>query len=301
MGEARRRKETDPNYGKVSKNAAQRGLVISPPLEIEGTRLLVKSSYLDPQELRFSLFFWDHLVWPSSRAIYLASGPDEKFLEEAGILTRPDYTFNGDGATGLALGQIQAFNDLNSRAPGMWSLATGENTFQWKEGFLEEDTGTLVELHRAIPIPRQDVPLAEILEFKQRRDPELLLLRHQMDSFVAEIEKAGDKEAALEQRLRELDSACADLLTVGREWQFPVYLSNFKASFSFNPGKFAGAVGGTWAATANYGLPLPAAAAAAGIAGLVSTLDVKADYGLRSMRRATSPYKYAYSIQQELG
>lgn len=67
MGEA-----SDPNFGK-------RGLVVSAPFEVQGTTLRVRSSNLDPQELRSSVLLWDRLVWPSSRAIHLASGPDESF------------------------------------------------------------------------------------------------------------------------------------------------------------------------------------------------------------------------------
>jgi len=300
MGEAKRRKESDPNFGKVPKDAGVRGLVVSAPLEIEGTRLRMKTSNLDPQELRFALLFWDRLVWPSSRAIYFASSQDEQFLEGAGILSRPDYTFNGDGATGIALGQIQAFNDLNAKDPGRWSLAQGENSFQWKDGFLEEDTGTLVELHRAIPIPKHDVPLPEILEFRERRRTELLLLRHEMESFVAEIEKADDKDAALQHRLGELDKACADLLKVGREWQFPVYLSNFKASLNFNLANAIKEGADAWGRATQHGLSMEHATYAAAAAGVASALEVKADFGLRSMRRPMSPYKYAYRIQEEL-
>src|SRR3989442_5161137 len=102
MGDAKRRKQADPNFGRIPKRPAHRGLVISPPLEIEGERLFIKSTSLHPQELRFALLFWDRLVWPSSRAIHIASGPDEQFLESAGVLRRPDYTFNGDAAQGIA-------------------------------------------------------------------------------------------------------------------------------------------------------------------------------------------------------
>jgi Family of unknown function (DUF6236) len=238
-------------------------------------------------------------VWPSSRAIHFASGPDETFLESAGILTRPEYTFNGDGAQWIARGQIQAYQDMERSEPGVWALAQGENSLLLKDGFAEEGKGSLVELHRAVPIPKRDVPLAEILEFRQRRRDELVLLRHQLESFVSEIEGSADKPLALHKRVAELDQACANLLRVGREWQFPVYLSNLKASFSLSPLKFLPAVAGGWTMGEPYGLA--AASAVATVFGAASTLDIKADYGLRKIRRPTSPYRYAYRIVNELG
>lgn len=298
MGEAKRRKEMEPNFGKVPKAAGSRGLVVSPPIEISGSRLVAKSSNLDPQELRFALLFWERLVWPSSRAIHFGSGPDEAFLEAAGVLTRPDYTYNGDGAQGIARGQIQAYLDLENKEPGAWALAQGENSLLLAEGLLDEGKGYLVELHRSIPIPAHDVPLAEILEFRQRRRDELILLRYQLESFVSEIEKTADKTSELQRRVAELDKACSDLLAVGKEWQFPVHLSNIKAAFSLTPGKALPAAGFGWKLGEPYGLA--AATATAAVAGAASTLEIKGDYGLRPIRRSVSPYRYAYSLYKEL-
>jgi hypothetical protein len=298
MGEARRRKQADPNYGRSPKRSPARGLVVCPPLEIEGTRLHAKSSNLHPQELRFALLFWDKLVWPSSRAIHFASSPDEEFLQSARVLTRPDYTFNGDAAQGIGRGQIQAYLDCEQSEPGVWALAQGENALLLRDSTFEESAGAYVELHRAIPIPKHDVPLAEILEFKLRRRDELLLLRQNLDSFVSDIQAAADRSAALKPRIAEIDKACANLLSVGKEWQFPVCLSDFKASFSLSPVSFLPAVAAGWTLGQQYGLV--AAAAAAASAGVASTLEINADYGLRSIRRPASPYRYAYRIRQEI-
>jgi hypothetical protein len=168
----------------------------------------------------------------------------------------------------------------------------------WKDGLADEGEGALVELHRAIPVPKHDVPLTEILEFRQRRRDELILLRHQLESFVAEIEGSADKSIALQKCVAELDQACSNLLAVGKEWQFPVYLSNIKASFSLSPQKFLPAVAGGWAMGLPYGLP--AATAVAGAFGAISTLEIKGDYGLRLMKRPRSPYRYAFQMHEEL-
>jgi hypothetical protein len=297
MGEAKRRERSEPNFGHVPKSANYRGLVVSPPIEIEDNRLFAKSSNLDPQELRFALLFWDRLVWPSSRAIHFASGPDEAFLESTGILNRPDYTFNGDAAQGIARGQIQAYQDLERTEPGVWALAQGENSFLLREGLADEGNGALIELHRAIPIPKHDVPLAEILEFKERRRDELILLRYQLESFVSDMESADDKTLALQKHIVELDKACSDLLAVGKEWQFPVYLSDIKVSFSLSLLKIVGAVA-TGSLLAAHGLP--GATSIAASVGALSTVEIKGDIGFRKTKRPTSPFRYAYLIDREL-
>lgn len=283
--------------GNQKKNNLRRGLIVSPPIEIEGSRLLAKSSNLDPQELRFALLFWDDLVWPSSRAIYFESGPDEQFLESEKILTRPDYTYDGDGAQGILRGQIQAFKDRDLVEPGIWALSQGENSLLYKGGLVQEEMGALLELHRAIPIPKGDVPLAEILEFKNKRRDELNVLRLHLDTFIFEIQGCEENTAILEKHIAEIDAACADVLKAGKEWQFPVYLSNLKASFNLNPSVFLPAVAGGWKIAEPYGLSAAATVAAA--AGMASTLQIKADYGFRSARRSIGPYRYAYQVHQE--
>lgn len=151
-------------------------------------------------------------------------------MESAAILTRPEYTFYGDVAQGIAKTQVKAFVDLETREPGLWSLAQGENSLLLRDQMLEPNAGALLELQRAIPIPDKDVPLNEVLEFKERRRDELHRLRTELDGFVAEINQAEDKEAELQKHIATIDAACADTLRVSREWQLPVRLANFKAS-----------------------------------------------------------------------
>lgn len=301
MGEAKRRAASYPNFGKAK--PPKLGLVVSPPIEIQGTSLHIRMRFLDPQELRFSILLWDNLVWPLSRVIHLSGGPDEAFLESAGILTRPEYTFSGDVAQGMARTHIQAFMDLDVREPGRWALAQGENSLLLKDLLLEPDTGALLELTRAIPVPDKDVPLNDVLEFKQRRVDELRRLRSELDTFVAAVSQAEDKEAELRAHIATVDAACADALRVSREWQFPVRLTNFKASVELRPIVTAVAGVSIFGLSTISGLAA-SAAVLAGIGGAVAAtapaLKLGADFGWRGLKRRLGPYRYVYQFHNEL-
>jgi hypothetical protein len=278
---------------------------VSSPVEIEERVVRVRSTNLDPQELRFGLLLFGQMVWPSSRNIFIGGGgPDVEFLERAGVLTRPSYRFNGDVAQSLVKMQIQAFADLDAREPGKWSLAQGENSFFLHEGLLEPDAGALLELLRAIPVPDKDVPLNEVLEFKRRRSDELQRLRGELDGFIAAINQAENKEAELQKHLAVIDAACADALRVSHEWQFPVRLMNFKASVELRP--FVTAIGGASAYGLGTAHGLPASAAIlAGIAGAAAAaatapaLKIAGDFGWRGLRRRVGPYRYVYQFHAE--
>lgn len=125
MGEAARRMRADPYYGVPS-----RGLVISPPMEIHGNSIHIKRASLDAQELRYSLLFWDKLVWPNSNLISIGSGPEAQLLEQAKVLSRPRLVSHdsGDLAAMTARLHVEAFAQLEAQEPGRWSLATGERS-----------------------------------------------------------------------------------------------------------------------------------------------------------------------------
>jgi hypothetical protein len=279
-----------------------KGLVVSAPLTIDGRILRLKSSHLDPQELRCWLLFWDKLVWPISRVLYVSSGPDEQFVEDAGVLIRPEYTVRGDVAEGIATGQIRAFQDFDAREPGQWSLAQGDNSFLLKNGALERGGGMGIELIRAVPVPDKDVPLNEILEFKERRHDELLRLRTEIDSLLLAIESSDDKDAELQRCIATIDAACADTLRVAHEWQFPVRLSNLKSSLELRP--FATVAGGLAGWAAGYGLPLSQqilrAAAGAATASTSALKISSGDFGWRGLKQRPGPYRYVALFHGEL-
>ena len=256
----------------------------------------VKSGNLDPQEVRFSLLFWDRLVWPTSRAVHFSSSPDETFLERAGILKRPEYTVFGDIAQGLVQSQIQAFLERDQLEPGLWSISQGETSLLLKDGFIQEGNGAFVELHRAIPVPDKDVPLDDILEFRRRRYDELLLLRDKMDNFVAAINVSSDREIDIAKHAAKIDLACADALRIGKEWRLPMRLSNVKMSIDLRPFNTVAAAMVAWQAGKDFGMPLSSAI----IAGASASIKFGADFGMQRVRPRQGPYRYVSRFHQEV-
>lgn len=302
MGEAKIRKASDPSYGKAPKKRSSRGLIISNPIQIDTANLSFSAQGgLDPSELRFSLLYWDKLVQPRSNFIGFGGGDDEQFLVSAKVLSQPTYVHRGGDITSIVFDTyMAAFSDLENREPGVWSLSQGEKSLFINNlaANLVDDSGISLELIRAIPVPAADVPLNEILEFKERRNAELMIFRAHIDKLVLEIQSSPARTDAFNRIAKEVDAACADLLKVGREWQVPFHLSDFKATFNFDSVKFLGSVGGAWKLGEPYGLT--AATSAASVAGLISTINVKSDISLRSIKKPRSPYRYTLLAHKEL-
>jgi len=169
VGEAKNRKARDSFYGRYPKQG--KGLVISNPLQVnKGGDLHIKSSDLDPQELRRNLLFWDKLVWPRSQGISISgSRPEVEFLSGEGILTRPEISMGRGGLAGEILGRafIDTFVSREQNEPGIWSLSEGPESLILEMANAKPSRGTLVKLYRAIPIPDKDVPLEDICALKK--------------------------------------------------------------------------------------------------------------------------------------
>lgn len=229
MGESKHRKENDKFYGILPKNGL--GLVVSPPINIRGSSMEI-SSGLDPDLLRSQLLFWDRLVWPTSKAIFIASGHDEQFLESCHILQRPEYSVFGTGGRLLLQTNINAFNDLESKEPGQWAMSQGQGSLNLLDEQFTYGRGTLVRIFNSIPVPDKEVPLHDVLEFKSKRLDELRRLRIEIDELYQNIANARDSDAALQSALRSVESASSDAIRVAKETKFPFRLSDWEINLS---------------------------------------------------------------------
>lgn len=282
------------------------GLVVSHPMTLhsDGTMSQLGEG-LDDQQLRFWLLFWDRLCWPQNTVVKgMPAEPTEEYLLEAGILTRPNFVVSGtfDYSTLFAHIQRQAFFDLSEKEPGLWSLAEGERSFNDLNNTFTVDTGLSYDLYQAIPVPDIAVPLAEILEFKQKRRDELLALRIEMESLATRFAAGGDDQVSMLSTLASIEMASLDAIKVSRESKFPFRLADAKISFSMDLQKFMGPVltaallGGFQFSTLNTML------AAAGLALQQEAVSLKfsADFGIANNRLKDHPYRYVASYHNKL-
>ena len=282
--------------GLTEESPLAQGLVISVPLRIT-EQLLHAHGAIDPQELRFALLFWDRLAWPSNNLLHIGDSPETEFLAQEGVLSRPMIRVTGSChmGQGVAQAHIDAFMQLDRDHPGMWALAQGERSFLFDSGLAQPDRGILVELYRAIPIPDKDIPLQDILEFRQARRPELLRLRTALDDLYTHVTNSADPSFELRRRVDEIQTSCGDLIKLAKESAHPFRLSDWRATFEWHPGAAVTAMMG---AALGQSFAMPEVGALVG--GLASTLKITRDVGLRGVQARKSPYWYTYAFHREV-
>ncbi|WP_162685526.1 DUF6236 family protein [Roseovarius amoyensis] len=320
MGEAKRRKASDPYFGMRPKNG--RGILLSAPIVYDGKVILAKSSSVDPAELRRATLFWDRLVWPDSKIISLGSNDDEKLLEAEGLLTRPrpirhndaagignmqavirltesyDITIEIEQAKHFVQQHVDEFIDLERDEPGQWTLSQGDDSFVMKNDNFIAGRGQLVTLVRSIPLPGPDYPLHDLLEFKQKRSDEIVALTHELDKFFSQIANAKDTHFEMSRLLRVVDKQCSDMIKVAKESKRKFYVGDLSFSLSLDSIESAKNRIVVWEAAgwAVTGLPLVGGI----LGGATSLVSFSRGIGAKKLITRNSPFKVVSSLHKEL-
>ena len=305
MGEAKRRKEKDPFYGRQPK--AGKGIVVSPKITIDQKGGIFGNSFVDPVELRRAVLFWDRINKPSNNIIHFGLSGDEQFLNQCGVLKEKKIradNISGRGGLIYARLHLEAFAQLEASEPGLWCMSEGESSFNLQaQGIYKQRRGALVELHRAIPLPKEDVPLADLLEFKERRRDEIKSLTLELDGLFSRISNGEDFDFELQRSISEIDQKCTDIIAVGRESNIRFSLSDFTfgVSLEFNSSNLLRdtAIGGLIGNT--FGLPIVGGVigAAASTISFKTGIGGKLERSNRNEKLALSPYRVVSRLINE--
>jgi len=239
-------------------------------------------------------------MWPTSNIINIEGDADAQFLESEGIMSRPRIVVYGEMARASVDAITQALIQAEANEPGIWSIGEGVNSLSIADRWMVPRQGTRIELINAIPLPADTVPLAEILDFKAKRRPELLSFRSYLEEMTQEINGAADSVDALSRKLKELDLACADLFKTTKEFRLPLYLADLKMSMNTDFAKSIEKGTQAWGQLEDIGMNATAKIVGATLAGVSSLCSLKPDFQFQSIKRPTSPYKYLYLAQREL-
>lgn len=202
----------------------ERGIIITPNYRVLDGGGLHLSGGIDAVNLRKYLLFWDKIDYPVNNMIHIGGGPDIDFLIQEGFATSTEIRFqrmeaHENGLLFLA-SQMLAFEQNNKAEDKEWSIAQPTerlivpHKYSKRQGCLE------FELYNAVQIPTADVPLQDVVEFKIRRNAELLSLRDSMDSIVDQIMSSQDIPKRKNKALNKLHRDLNDFNRVMKETKF---------------------------------------------------------------------------------
>ena len=271
----------------------KRGIVISPSFKSTGYGKLEFGEKFDPLELRKYLMYWDEIDCPSNSIIGISSN-DIDYLEEVNVVKKTHINLEGvrllDGRVFIAA-QEEAYNRNNSQEPGVWSMAQLSTN-----PFFTQQTSTVgvdFELHGMLPVPSASTPLEDILEFKEKRNAELLSFRAHLDDVYQKIINSADIPRAKNTEVFQLELAIKDLDKTLNESVIQRTVTNLRNTINLEFMSIAGLGFGTSAGIAAH-LAMPPLLAGAAGAGLITTIKV---LSMSSSPKTNPSFNYLSSIR----
>ncbi len=259
--------------------------------------ITIRTATLDPVEIRYCLLFWDKIAWPSGNVVHTPTPDDLSFLVNVGALIRPDVKMRLSGGLGeLFIGsQLKAYDELERAEPGCWAMAQGERTLQVFGQDVPACRELLVTLTQAVPIPDGNVPFEEILEFKARRESELVVFRTEIEGLYQSVASSADPPLALRKARDRIESSCNDLIKVNKEWKFRSLLSDLNFSFSLTAENIAAGVTAVFTSS-KFGLD----GLSSMLVGAASTLSSSVSVAKNLSVGKATPYRYVARAHSEL-
>jgi hypothetical protein len=208
----------------INKKAAlmDRGIIASPGLVFLAQNSFRIDRALTPEEIRYYLLYWDKVVIPTSNGIHLAI-PDEDVLIETGAIRRPNVQFTG-AFSGSQLGDrfveaqaIVARDLMIEDASTDWVIHQVGPSLALPKEFSADLRSLRVAISNILPVPNGDIPVIEILDFKERRRDLLDTLHNYLDEVYTDILTRPEPGLANRAALKRLDIAVKDINSVSNE------------------------------------------------------------------------------------
>ncbi len=255
-------------------NTRKRGIITPPAVFSEALGGIRMERGIRAEELRYLLLYWDEIVIPGNNLVYVQL-PDERDLMACGAVSRPRVKLGpgNDVSSVLACEELVA-RDLIGQDDTDWVLHQASPRLALLSESQIERNVLRVSLVNALPAPGATVQIADILEFKERRQSELVALHESLDEIYQGILGAPDRDLAKRSELARLSQAIDDLgrTTFGSFESRSRY--DLTVHFNLDASKLAsGVTAGAIIAAMSDGISAPLAVAAGA---LVSTLNLSA-------------------------
>jgi hypothetical protein len=269
------------------------GRIHYPPNKRHHSLAGLTSTGIPENALRAWLLYWDELATADSRLPTVRTN-DEKFLIESKVLKLTETTkFETDERAA----QFNVFRRLEQLEPGLWCMASEEAASSNKISDQRlEGRFAMVRLFNLLPIPVQETPLAEILEFKERRKDELIHLRIELEGMYQRIASSVDPAAAIATESDRLGEAIGGIFEVTKESGLRFRFGGIEAriKWEFDLERIAATTAGGAMLGGQIG------AIIGGATGLMPKIEFSSAAALERSPQRKTPYEYVALAHREL-
>lgn len=191
----------------------QRGIIIPPALikcDVEKNNIFIERSYTI-QELQYFSLYWDKIAIPEQRAIKLGI-PFERDYVEAGIVELVQSPFHsGAGASILQKSHTYVANKKLQDQVNDWTLVNMLDSKDSDHNQYKNKDVIKAELKKLLPVPRNNIAIHDLLDFKIKRKDELIALHESLDEIYERILNSEDQDLRRKKEFHNLKVAIHSL------------------------------------------------------------------------------------------
>ncbi|MBH2534002.1 hypothetical protein I5Q27_00860 [Serratia marcescens] len=236
----------------------KKGLVVTDHVRLQDGKFTDSGKFFSDNDLRYCLLFWDRIDFPLLGIYRQYVSDDFLYLCEIGIGSRGVLTDHRSAD----LSYLKEFRNKTSKHQIVAAQKVICDAFnkvdkntEWSIGQFYEDSEphdivkdrNVIEfkLLDALRYPTREVPLDEILIFKERRHSELMSLQEIIDNAVGRIVTAEETMKAFSREAESLKSRLDNYNRILNETRFPTFtatISSFKDAFPIGLAGIAGMI-----------------------------------------------------------
>jgi hypothetical protein len=159
----------------------KRGVIGSPGIIRRLADGFTMERSISAEELRFYILYWDHVAIPGNNLVYIGV-PDEEELIRCGAISRPRVQYGGSFSGGQVTDAILACQcivatEFSKSADVDWVLHQFGGDILLPPSMSKETDVFRLAVASVLPVPPADVPVEEVLEFKERKKADLKALQ----------------------------------------------------------------------------------------------------------------------------
>lgn len=277
--------------------------------------------WIQPDDLRQYLLYWDLITIPKIK-FDLGGSISGPYLYDNDLLKLHQYSiFNiaevqyaieqskSDSSTAsnnfcdlkkvYSIAQDNLLKTMNDETEVIWSLGqTGTDLLKRSDHSL---LGTSVEFCflDSLPCPTEDTAIDDILEFKEKRNPELLRFRNRLDQLCEKVLKSENQTEQIKKSVEQINIALIDINKLLNESKLKTIIRHIKMSLDLKESTLIKAVSAIIGASSTMSIDLPATYGALGGVAITGLFEMILKEKSLNLPEQSKDFAYLYYLKRK--
>ncbi|MDC5491859.1 DUF6236 family protein [Acinetobacter baumannii] len=184
----------------------ERGIIIPPALikcNIENNSVYLERSYY-PEEIQYFALYWDKVAVPEQRIMKISLPYEDDYINSGILEFVKSPIGQGQLADILQKSHTFAANQKLKDHENDWTIVHMLDSRENNSHYYTNKDVLKVELRKLLPVPKANISIHDLLEFKYHRKDELSALHSSLDTIYEKILSSEDQDLRRKKEFHDL-------------------------------------------------------------------------------------------------